>query len=210
METSVQNGLAAAGYALLFLLLLRTPRRKDVPLLLIACAFSTIYNIAYDTAIHWRIITSIALFVRVLPPMEACWRCLGNRSDVKAALSVLMTILTVRAFGPDALTTGYLGTRTLLTATAALVCFCISIANACGVFSADRFAARNLVLQTAWMMLHSVFSFTSPWYNATWPRRALARWAFVILMFSIVLLYKRLISSYPNPPARSEAAAALD
>ena len=195
----------AAGYALLFLLVLQSPHRKQLPCLLFACAFGFAYNVGYDTFLHHRWITSLALFVRLLPPVEACRLCLLGRRDAKAALAIFLCAITLKTFSPDAVAAGYLTTRCMVTVSVSIVCALVWICDYLSIFQPEPFFAKHLVLQTVWMALHSLFSATSGWYNQTWQRRGVARWIYVGCSLALVLAYRQLLTSKLdaglNPPA---------
>lgn len=195
METSIQNGALAAAYAVLFWLILRHPLRRDMWLFLIACGVATLYNIAYDCAIHFRVIMSIALFVRLLPPIEACWRRVGRRKDCKSALILLLGAVLCRLLLPPV---HYLAARVICTVGVTIVCIMVRFAGELHLFEMLAFWRRHLILQTAWMLLHSAFTLTAPWYNATWERRGVARWLYVIASLLIVLGYRRLLEKPPQ------------
>lgn len=205
METAIQNGAMAAGYAVLFLLLLRHPLRQSLWGFIFACGFATAYNIAYDTAIHFRVIVSLALFVRLLPPVEACWNVVVSRKDVRGALAFLLASVGLGTFSPTNLAFGYLTVRGIATTAVTLVCGLVLASNYFSPFGASIFALKHLKLQTAWMVFHSIFSLSSQWYNSTWSRRAIARWAYVLLALALVVAYRRILTS---PLARREAEPA--
>ena len=185
----------AAGYAVLFLTLLR---RKDFPAFLIASGFAVLYNIPYDTVVRWRWAVALALLLRLLPPIEACWK--AGRKDTRVALSVLLAAVTWGCLNPYALAWGYLTVRTMVTTSIALVCgMTWTVEAAEGRAGLNR---SHLALQTVWTTLHAVFSMSAGWYNRTWERRGAARWLYVLASLGIILIYQRLLR---NPPAHRAA-----
>lgn len=196
MDTSViQDGVLAGVYAFLFFLILRSSARPKLVLMLIACAFSTLYNISYEWAVQHRAINSIALFLRTLAAIEACWRCIEKRSDCKIAMAILFLVVTVRIFSPDFVSLGYLNTRSMVTVSVALVCLMFTACDMCGAFESARLYARHLMLQAIWMLIHSAFSLSVPIYNTSWTKRLAARWIYVAASVGIVLVYRHLITN---------------
>jgi hypothetical protein len=168
--------------------------RRYLRVFLIASAFAAIYNVTYEVSIRVPVVVSVALLIRILPPLEACWNLVAGWRW-RVALASLAASLTVAVTYPTALVWGYLYTRTGATVGVTLVCLLVTFGA-----RGPSILVQHLRLQTAWMAVHSSFSATSGWYNATWTRREFARWAYIVSAMVIVLIYRQVLT---NRPARS-------
>ena len=184
------NGLMAAGYAFLFFLLYRHPLRKDLPFFLIACAFATFYNVAYDTGVYLRWLASLALLVRLLPPLEACWCVIENRRTFRVSFVLMTAALCVGIINPVVLGTGYLSVRTLATVSVTLACCAVAVMNWYAPMAKSRVLSVHLVLQALWMILHSAITLSFPLLT-TQLRWDICRWAYVIGATGLVIAYRR-------------------
>jgi hypothetical protein len=190
--------MMAAGYALVFIAILHSPMRRFLRVFLVATAFAVLYNVTYEVSLRVPVVVSLALLVRLLPPLEACWNLVAGWRW-RVALAGLTASLTVAVTYPTALAWGYLYSRTGATVGVTLVCLLVALS-----VRGSGLLVQHLRLQTLWMGLHSAFSASSGWYNATWPRREFARWAYIASALLLVLVYRRVLRS-TNPLARSEA-----
>jgi hypothetical protein len=202
----MQNGLMAAGYCLLFFSILHHPLRRLMRVFLFATAFAALYNVTYEVSIRIPAIASLALIVRLLPPIEACWRVTGRRRDLHVALAGAAASIVLGAEREAWFSWGYLQVRDLLTAATAVICILFALTERFSTFGQPRVWRTHLSLQTVWAASHTLFSVTSGWYTATWPRRTAARWAYVVSAMGLVLIYRRFLT---NPPAQSEEGEAL-
>jgi hypothetical protein len=191
--------MMAAGYALIFIAILHCPMRRYLRVFLVATAFAALYNVTYEVSLRVPVVVSVALLVRLLPPLEACWNLVSGWRW-RICLAGLTASLTVAVTYPTALAWGYLYTRMGATIGITMVCLLVTF----GV-RGHGVLVQHLRLQTTWMGLHSVFSSTSEWYNSTWPRREFARWAYVVSAMVLVLIYRQVLTSPPAQSGDSEA-----
>ncbi len=183
METLVQNGLLAAGYSILAVWLLRDRLSGTLPFFFVGCCFAAAYNTFYDVAIEYRLVVSIALLVRILPPIESCWKVLHGRRDCQVALGGFFVVLFIRIASPEMITAGYLNTRLMVTASVMIICLMFS------GFASERFSGHHQI-QTIWMVFHLMMSISAPIYNSTWPRRMAARWIYVAATLCLMASYR--------------------
>lgn len=202
-ETAVQNGLMAAGYGLLFLTLLRSRWRSKLRILTWASLFTCVFNILYDSAIHFRWALSIALFVRLLPAIEACWLVVARRRDGRLAMITFIGSMIWCCTNASAISAyGYLTVRTIANILMATACTVLSIGNKHDRLE-EGFLSGNLWLQTIWMSIHAIFSLAAPYYNQTWARRGVARWLYIGAALGVIWGYVRKIRK--EDPADSTA-----
>jgi hypothetical protein len=204
VNPAAQNGLMTAGYAIIFFAALDNKAiRGNLRFLIIGSAFAALYNLGYDWSIQHRLIASLALLFRVLPPLEAIWR-VEHRKYYNVAFGCLIASAVVAAFRIEP---SYMSIRNVASVSIALVSWGVWVLNLRR--PVEILFSRNLLLQAAGMTLHAVFSVGARWYldprvatQVQWDRRNVARWTYVLLSLVIVIAYQHLFS---YPQAQEEA-----
>jgi hypothetical protein len=188
-QAAMQNMLMSVGYMVLFAIILRSPERNSFIIFASAVAFAIVYNAFYSTFTHHRIITSMALIIRLAVPLDALWRTAGKRREDRVALMFLGLSLLAGACHPGLKAWGYLEIRTLLTGSVALVCLMTCVEHYRRPFPTRQTYVTHLHLQTVWMTAHVVISAAGPWCLETWERWLLLRWAFIAVSIAVIHQY---------------------
>jgi len=190
------DAIMTAGYALVFLVILHHPLRQKLHLMLFSCAFAAIYNVAYRTAVWYIPLDGIALFVRLLAPLEAVWNVIEVRKDCRFGFAGLCAALSLGIYNPNVLAWGYLPIRNLSTLSVAGVCLMVSLGNHFEPFTKNRLLSVHIELQTAWMILHALTS-ASYYFLTTAQRWDTARWFYVAGSVVIFGLYHHFFFKSP-------------
>jgi hypothetical protein len=194
VQTGIQNATLAMVYASLFSLALNHKQRRSFLLLLVASAYFSSYNLLYDLAVQYRALTILALFVRILPPLEACWLIVGKRTEFRAALLLMLAVIARASLSPEFLAWGLLPLHHLVTVAVTTTCvFCWAF-HWLHSFGTPRLFFGNLTLQTAWMLLNTASSLGYSWYSQTGPRYLAAAWIVVAVSILLLLGYRLLLS----------------
>lgn len=180
------------GYAVLVGTIFVSKTHRLLPALFYCSIAAVVFNMFYSSMRYSLVAVSIALFLRLLPPFEACWVLVCGRKRLRltfVGLAGSLMLVCLNPAAPDLL--GYLSVRNIALVSMTFVCLIAAFINWVQPFGGAPALTHNLHLQAAWMALHSLISLTGKWSTANWTRYDFMRWVYVVGALAIVISYHR-------------------